>query len=372
MTDRQFITDLKRRAQERWPQVLGELGIHARPRGNRGTIALCDPMTPDSDPSLVIWTAMPGGISFVRYGSEAKGDVINLVAYLRGWWDLPRNGNPEATRWLADLLGLRSLSKAERDRDRARARRIEHARTARAAADLARDRRRAFGMWAHAEEISGTRVELYLEARGIRVAELPRGPRGGERLPSVLRFIKQHDHVDARGVKTAWPCMIAGCVDYANAPFAIGAVHRTWLRHDGGDKAPVEPARKCWPAFAGLVIPLWRGGSNLSVGEAIGAGLRETLVITEGIEDGLTAALARPDLRVWAAISLNNIGNVPLPECIDSVLVHQQSDWHSRQAIEAFEHAIAELAAQGRPVSTFRAFGEAKDINEMVKEEASS
>lgn len=367
MNDRAFINDMKRLAQMRATSVLAALGIQARPRGKRGTIAICDPMTVDTDPSLVIWTAMPGGISWKRYGSDAGGDIINLVSYLRGWWWLPHQGNPEATRWLADLLGLRGMNASQRASDVARAKRMDVWRENAATEARLRDGRRALGMWVNAHPIEGTRVEIYLNSRGIELDKLPVGPRGGQRHPSVLRYLHAHRHIDSANTETEWPCMIAACVDYSSDTPTIEAVHRTWLQRDGSGKAPVNPPRKVWPGFSGLVIPIWRGASRLSIAEAAKNGVRETLLITEGVEDGLTAAMLAPHLRVWAAISLNNMANVPLPECIDSVLLHKQDDWHSRQAIEAFENAKAELAAQGRPVEEFRPKFGAKDINDMVK-----
>jgi hypothetical protein len=39
-------------------------------------------------------------------------------------------------------------------------------------------------------------------------------------------------------------------------------------------------------------------------------GLLQTLILTEGVEDGLSAVLAAPQHRVWAMISLSNMANV--------------------------------------------------------------
>lgn len=363
MTDRSATLAIKDLANARMLDVLRALGISEAPRGPTGYIALCDPATGEKKPSLVIWTRRPGGLSWKNYSGGDKGDIIGLVAYLRGWAHLPHKGFPEAMRWLEDRLGVARRDPAElkRDADRARAQRVDADRAAQK--DLAAQRRRAAAMWFSAGPIAFTPVITYLLARGIDLAALPRGVRGGERAPHVLRYLDNHPHLGDAGTQSAWPCMIAACVDGAGK---IGAVHRTWLARDAQEKAPVAPARKCWPGFAGHFIPLWRGDTALSVKEANAAGLRETLVVTEGIEDGLTAAIADPRFRVWAAISLSNIGNLPLPDCIDSVIIHRQNDWLKPQAVEAFERAKRAIEATGRPVAEVAAMS-GKDINDTLR-----
>jgi hypothetical protein len=137
-----------------------------------------------------------------------------------------------------------------------------------------RNEGRAMELWLKAEPILGTAADVYLrQARGIDLAQLPAGPRGGNRTPGVLRCLPQHEHKESG---QHLPCMIAGCVDYSFEPAKIRAVHRTWLKPDGSDKADVKPQRKVWPGFVGLVIPIWKGADNLSIGEAIKNGVRET------------------------------------------------------------------------------------------------
>lgn len=363
MIDRAATLRVKDIANASQDRVLRALGISERPRGPTGYIVLCDPRTAEKNPSLVIWTRRPGGLSWKNYSGADKGDIIGLVAYLRGWSHLPYRGFPEAMRFLESLLGIATRSDAElkRDADRARAAIVDADRVAQK--DLAGQRRRAAGMWFHAMPIAFTPVITYLQARGIDLTALPRGPRGGERAPHTLRYLANHPHTGDAGTQSAWPCMIAACVDGQGK---IGAVHRTWLARDGEGKAPVAPARKCWPGFAGHFIPLWRGESALSVKEANANGLRETLVVTEGIEDGLTAAIAEPRFRVWAAISLSNIGNLPLPECVDSVIIHRQNDWLKPQAVAAFDAARRALEATGRPVAEVAALC-GKDINDTLR-----
>ncbi|HXF44939.1 MAG TPA: toprim domain-containing protein [Burkholderiaceae bacterium] len=362
-----LIAMLKPLADARRFEVLHALGIHARPRGT-GYIRISDPMSRDRDPSLVIWTH-GGRLTFRRYGSDAAGDIIDLVAYLHGW---PR-GSREAVRWLADFVGLERLTPAQRRLAAARAHKLIEQEQHHHDEKLSLARADAFGLWRAATPIEGSLGEVYLRSRGIVLRDLPDGVRGGARTPSALRFLPAHRHVESG---RTLPCLIAACVDFAcfaaRPPRAakpmIQAVHRTWLKPDGSGKADVAPVKKVWPSYAGLVIPLWRGASNLSVRDAIASGLRETLVLTEGIEDGLSAVVANPEHRVWAAISLNNLANVPIPECIDGIIVHRQRDWHNLQAVAAFEAAIGKLEATGRPVAIVEALA-GKDLNDTLRGE---
>lgn len=366
MHDRRDTEELKAQANARASQLLGKLGVDMRrQRGANGYIAMLDPIMREIRPSLVIWTKMPGGVSWRRYGADAQGDIIDLISYLSGWWHLPKRGAAEAIRWIRDELGLERMTPQQKRDDIKRARRrIEN--EGKAWREQQKESvARAFKLWLDAKPIAGTPVETYLrEARGIDLAELPKGPRGGDRTPSVLRYLADHQHRDEAGARTAWPCMVAGCINIKTGK--IEAVHRTWLKRDGSDKAPVAPARKVWPGFAGLIIPIWRGESGLSVKEAAANGLRETLAIVEGVEDGLSLVLGDPTPRVWAAISLGNIANIRLPECIDGVIIHRQNDWLKRAAVNEFNKATRALEAQGRPVSEVHAF-HGKDLNDTLR-----
>jgi hypothetical protein len=357
------ITEVKAVANDRMISVLSRLGISAPPKGHNGTILICDPMTSDKKPSLAIWTKRAGGLSWVRYGTPCKGDILRLIAYLRGWYDLP-DRDALARRWVVDAFNLGTVDKAQLKRDADRAKRQARDERRRDENDLERNRGRAMQAFLGAASIAGTVAEIYLRGRGIDFSALPEGPRGGSRRPGYLRFIESEKHTDDKGRATAWPCLIACMVDPLTG--AIGAVHRTWLAPDGSGKAPVMPQRKIWPSFAGLVLPIWRGDSRMSVPEAIANGLRETLVLTEGNEDGLSAVLARPQYRTWGIASLNNLANIVLPECIDAVMIHRQNEWTNAQAVKIFNEGKRALQRQGRAVEEIVAFA-GKDLNDVQR-----
>lgn len=356
------IEDIKRAAQARLGEVLAALGVRERP-SSAGYISMCNPLVKDRHPSFTIWTQGPAAGAWKDHRDDGpggtRGDVIDLVSYLKGWWTYPKKGRAEALRWLTDLLALADISAERLEQDRRKARRSQAEHVKRRDEQLAEKQGRAFELFASTKlTCAEDPVRTYLEERGIALGLLPRGPRGGIRIPHCIRGLAKHKHTES-GLEL--PCMIAGCTDTGTSQ--ILAVHRTWLRPDCAGKADVTPVKKVWPDFRGLIIPLWRGESGLSVKEAIACGLRECLVLTEGIEDGLTAALAAPQHRVWAFISLGNLANVALPECIDSVMLHRQNEWENGVAVAAFDRGKLELERQGRPVVEVRAmYG--KDLND--------
>ncbi len=365
--DRAQIQDLKELTHRQMGSVLAALGIRARPNG-RGLILISNPRMKDLNPSFAIWTH--GGIlSWKYFSGNERGDVVDLVSYLNGWWDLPDRGFVEAARWLEDHLGVRRQSTSQRAAAAAKSRATQ----AHDDKDAAEKRQRCIN-WARAQffggvPIAGTPVETYLrDARGIDFSLLPKGPRGGSRVPGAVRYLPDHLHYDpVTRQQTRWPCMVVPFVDMATGD--VRAIHRTWLRHDGRGKAPVNAARKAFPDVAGLVLPLWKGETGLSVREAIECGLRETAVLVEGVEDGYSAVLASPQYRTWGAYSLSNLANLAplLPECIDAVMIHRQNDWLKRQAVAAFDRARAAFETRGLLVAEIAAFGSAKDLNDMVR-----
>ena len=90
--------------------------------------------------------------------------------------------------------------------------------------------------------------------------------------------------------------------------------------------------------------------------------------MTEGIEDALTLAIARPDCRVWAAGSLSLMGLLDWPGCASAVVLAADNDWDKPEAVAAFERVEAHWRAQanGRPVAVIRA-ALGKDFNDMAR-----
>lgn len=279
----------------------------------------------------------------------AQGDIIDLICNCRG---LDRGeALAFARKWLNyEDLPPQRIQQARADQAR---RQADDERLA--AVRLEEARKKAFGVyvWSKKRPFAGSPADVYLRSRAIDVRELPR-------FPGALGWMPEAHHVETR---TKWPAMVAG---FSAPDGRIVAIHRTFLAHDGSGKAPVSPQRKIWPAFAGAAIRLSRGESGLPIDEAIEHGIIDVLCLCEGVEDGLSIALAKPEWRVWAAGSLGNLAHIKVPRCIERIVVAADNDWGKPQAEKALKEALRALAYQGRPVAVARSTV-GKDMNDALR-----
>ena len=211
-------------------------------------------------------------------------------------------------------------------------------------------------------DILGTPVERYLtHERGIPVAES---------LAPGLRSLRYHPGIWNGESRRHWPAMVAAIVDPAGKTVAA---HLTWLeiRGDGRvTKAPLANPKMTYGGWKGGAIRLWRGASGKPWKEAPAG---DRLVITEGIEDGLSCAAAAPERRVIAAVNLSNIANLVIPAAIAETVIAAQNDpwWHDglsrpHPAGRGLDRAIRALAAQGKVVLLARS-PRGKDFNDLVR-----
>ena len=135
--------------------------------------------------------------------------------------------------------------------------------------------RQARAVWDGAQPIGGTVAEAYLRNRGITCA-----------LPATLRFAPSCWHASAKRLP-ALVALVEGGEGFA--------VHRTYLRADGGGKAEVEPAKAMLGSTQGGAVRLASGPGPL--------------VICEGIETGLSlvSGLLRKPATILAALSTSGI-----------------------------------------------------------------
>ncbi|MGX9389777.1 DUF7146 domain-containing protein [Nitrobacteraceae bacterium UC4446_H13] len=385
---RQGWDDLKHRLDDRPEDVLAMCRIKLPEAALRnGTVAVIDDPRGGGHGNFAIWCKRDG-LSWKNYSTDDRGRSLELIAYCKGWYHLDKRGAAEAARFAIERLGLAHVSEEDLARDRANAAEAKAKHAEQAETSAREGRAWAFRFFTKdAQPILGSIADTgYLRgSRGVDMSAAPfLGPRGGNIAPHALRFLPRHKYVRRNRAGAACghsfhPCMVAACVD---ADMKIAAVHQTWLGRVSGDvwdkvKLPPAPdgyeqkARKVFPSSRGCVIPLWRGDGHLSVREACEAGLLQTLVLTEGVEDGLSAIVAGPQHRVWAMISLSNMVNVAdrLPACVDAVIVHRQNDWDKPSAIAAFDRGMAALRATGRAVAEVEAvYG--KDLNDTLREGA--
>lgn len=170
--------------------------------------------------------------------------------------------------------------------------------------------RQAWAVWREARPIEGTPAARYLrEARSITC-----------NLPQALRYHPSCWHGPTARRYPALIALIEGGDGFA--------VHRTFLRADGADKADIEPAK----AMLGSVT-----GGAVRLTEAQGP-----LVVAEGLETALSLAsgLLRGPATIWAALSTSGMRALRLPPEPHRLTIATDGDAPGRAA----GHDLAERA----------------------------
>jgi DNA primase len=268
----------------------------------RGTLhkGLC-PFHNEKTPSLVVddnkerWKC---------FGCGAGGDVVDFVA-----------------KW-ENIDAMAALARLEQERGLSAAGAFDHAaaRAARAKADE-EERQRVISaarkLWFDSVPLTGTPAETYLRGRGITIDPGP-----------ALRF-----HPDLRHQPSGerLPAMVAAVTD---ATGYVTGVHRTYLGPDGATKASVAPAKMMLGACGGGCTRFGRpdaaGGQRLGIGE--------------GIETCLSVRQAT-GLPVWAALTLGNMGALPVPRPVREIILLADADEKDRAAADRQRAAAADRYA---------------------------
>jgi hypothetical protein len=284
------------------------------------------------------------------FASGERGTMLDLVAHALCGGDV--KAAIQRSRELTGLGGLTAdeMRKAEREAGKARARAEQEA--AEAAARVQQSTQRIF--YYESKPLPGTPAEAYLAGRGIWLGEM-----GGD-----IRALRYHPGLMHPETQALHPCMVALVMGIDGEARGI---HRTFLarRPDGsmGKLTGVNDAKLSLGRIKGGHIPLWRGSSGKPMAH-MPAG--EWIVLTEGIEDALSVAYEMPNMRVWAGISLANMGGIELPAQCGGVWWHRHRD--NETATAAAERAIGRLQNAGVAVRDVYAPGTAKDFNEARQE----
>lgn len=276
---------------------------------------------------------------------EGSGNVIQLVAQVRF------GGNVgHALQWLRSHLGLDDLDPQRLGQQKAKARRAADKAQTDAKAKAEKNRRRAQQLYLSAVPIPGTLAETYLCSRAIDLRA------AGLAAPGALKFQAQAYCAETN---TKLPAMVAAVVNLEGHHVAT---HRTYLQPDGSGKATLVEAKKALGKFQGGFIPLWKGKHDKPMKD-LPYGTR--ILVSEGIEDGLSVALAQPEDRIIAAISLSNIGGLELPKGSPIYLLGQRDE--KMQAIASFEQAVARLQERGHEVFLIFPPDGVKDYNDALR-----
>lgn len=303
--------------------------------------------------------------------SGDKGDVIGLIQYCQA------SDFRQALDWARDFLGLRSMSYAERKRFAAQA--DEAREKARLDGERLRLERmkRAERLWSSGfQDGAGSAAEaharLYFAARGCPIDAIVNRDRATMRFASDAEYWKraEYAHENGRRRKVKDGPRFPAVLSAMRAPTGqVTAVHCTFLDPLGPRKLPVgseENSKMMFGEAKGSMIRISHGPEGEPPETAR---LPHPLVLCEGVEDGLSLALALPDARVWAAGSLSAMASAPvwLP-CVSLVVVAQDNDWHSKTAERQFEGVLEQLSQARKPLTTISSHV-GKDFNDLIKGE---
>lgn len=304
------------------------------------------------------------------YREGEKGDVIGLIAYLNA------TDFRGAMDWARDFLGLRNMSREQRDK---------FARDTRAAMEKsakdAEEQRLKRISWANRVFMSGaplgagTAAEMharaYFAGRGIPLDDIPNLATDTFRFhPSVEFWTRAtYRRENGRLVKVQegprFPCILSAM---RTPTGQVTGVHHTFLDPAKPAKLPVsedENAKMMRFECAGAMIWVSHGPENLPVWEA---SQPHAAIFGEGIEDALSQACANGDLaRVAAAGSLSMLAGAPLGlSCIEWALICQDNDWAKPQAQKQFAAVMETLEGFGKPVIAKKSHI-GKDFNDLMQ-----
>ncbi|WP_298374455.1 hypothetical protein [Azospirillum sp.] len=280
-----------------------------------------------------------------------------------------RGDNSEALRWARAWLGLDGTNPESFRKTRVAVERV---------ADQPDDdggqgerfRAVAHRRYLEAREcVFDTPVDRYLRGRGLDL----------RRLPFPLRALRFHPALRNTESGRDWPAMVAPVVGRDGKFLGL---HRTWLeaRADGSvRKAPLAYPKKALGSACGGTIRLWNGTRVDSATGEIKKGRKLAdektgvwIDLTEGIEDGLSVAIAISEARVQVGVSLNWMPSIRLPDCVEGVNLWQQNDAPDSPAARGFASVIENFRGQGKRVRLIRPPDGYKDANEWVQAMARS
>lgn len=222
------------------------------------------------------------------------------------------------------------------------------------AKDAEKRRLNARNLWLWSAPMMGTPAEEYLRARAIDFSALGR-------FPGAIRY--RHD-CTCKELDRKIPAMVTAMTDLTGKHVAT---HRTYLELVRGRwvKASLDRPKMVLGDFAGAHISLSKGNTGRVPLRDVPDGT--AVAISEGIEDGLTVAMADPAMRVIAATSLDNIGGVALPDAVSDVILIGQHDRPGSAADIGIERQIARLQEREKSVACLWPEPGFKDFNDQLR-----
>jgi hypothetical protein len=323
--------------------------------------------------------------------SGDKGDAIDLVAYCL------KTDRAGALAWGRDFLGMRAMSREDREklrsvsRERAesRARQDEKARAKKLidadrlfstpgpnARDIAYvgvpDGTAKLGEMTPAER----HARAYFAARAMPLDAIPHLNGRTFRFSSATEYWRRIQWETDRQTGRRWkeapgPFYPAIHSAMRNRLGIVTACHVTFLDPSRPAKAPETPAKLMFGEALGSVIEIACGESGLPFWMADRDGVKPgPLIIGEGIETAGPFAVEIPQARVWAGGSLAGIRGaaslVAALDCIEWVLFARDNNEGNAQAQKQFAAALEDLEATGKRI-VVKASHVGDDFNDLAQ-----
>ena len=263
------------------------------------------------------------------FAADLQGDLIDLLCHNKGL--SKGEAFVEAKRWLgiSEKTGRESIARHAEVREE---RRLDRAKAV--TEDDQKKQHYITVLRRQAHTAENTVVHAYLRGRGITLAP-----------PPALTLLPLHDHKPS---DRQYPCMLSmvyaprmedGSVE---PTWRVVAIHRTWLVADALEARFAEGKFVLQSHVLDLKadaavrrLKFQHGGHDtgkMAFGPMKGGfipltkSLRSTLAITEGIENGLSVAQAKPEWSVWAAYSSSNFSNLLIPPAVTRLVLCGDSD----------------------------------------------
>ena len=270
----------------------------------------CCPFHPDRTPSFTIYA---DDKRFMCFGCGAEGDVLDFV--MRAY-----------TVRLSEAIGMLArgaLAELPQQRAPAKPKPDTRAAAARIVADSA--------------PIDGTPADTYLRARGISMS-----------LPNSLRFARLAPPRNSGVLEANGPGLLPALVAVVTDPSGtLIGIQRTYLGEDGGKAASSDRKVKF---SLGMVA-----GGAIQLGPA-----DRSIIVTEGLEDGLTLAQAL-GRSVWVAAGTSMMPRMAFSAVTRAVVIGADGDEAGERAATKAAEAFAggQLAVRiMRPSSGYKDFNE--------------
>jgi len=305
-----------------------------------------------------------------HHAATKGGDTLGLIAYLRTGNDMRR-----AIAWAKDFLGGTVPEDTEDNRKLREQRARLHAAKDKREREAAEGRAR-YTWFKKSEDIKpGSPAWCYLDRR-LQGNLVRLG-----RMPGCLRYVPALYNAQ---LDRELPAMVAAIVD---ARGKMVGLHRTYLveRSDGWDRLRASDGegrdgrellgKKVLGSWRGCTIRLWAGNRvNTQTGE-VKKGLpwpklppRSAILLTEGIETGLTLALVMPARRIACAIGVGGFVEVELPACFSDVTIAAENDGDNINTAASIERAKERHAGAGRTLHIVYPPPGMDDWNTVLKE----